>query len=279
MLDYDVVIVGGGPAGLTAGLHLSQAGHRALLLEREFFGGNLKNVDVVEDYDELPAHMTGAQLAAEMTERAAAGGLRLEQAEVTGLEVFSSTRWVGCDDGRGYSAAVVIVATGTHFRRLGIPGEDRLLGRGVIDCTPCDGGFFIGKAVVVCGSDDHALADARYLERLGVRVTLLSERIEAIVGSDRVESVAFTDASTGRQKTLPVEGVVIRAGSEPNAGFLGDVVDLDPTGHVITTGVETSASHVLAAGDVRRGSRPRIAAAVEDGTAAARCAEALLLST
>src|SRR5205807_1045525 len=91
VLDYDVVIVGGGPAGLTAGLHLSQAGHRALLLEREFFGGNLKNVDVVEDYDELPAHMTGAQLAAEMTERAAASGLRLEQAEVTGLEVFSST--------------------------------------------------------------------------------------------------------------------------------------------------------------------------------------------
>jgi thioredoxin reductase (NADPH) len=278
VLDYDVIIVGGGPAGLTAGSHLSRAGHRALLLEREFYGGNLKNVDVVEEDDELPPGTAGAELAAQMAERAIASGLRLQQAEVTGLELFSSTRWVGCDDGRGYSAAVVIVATGTHFRKLGIPGEDRLLGRGVIDCTPCDGGFFRERAVAVCGSGDHALADARYLEKLGARVTLLSQRIEAILGTDRVEGVTFIDASTGRQETLRVDGVVIRVGSEPNAAFLADVVDLDPAGYVIATGAETSASHVMAAGDVRHGSHPRIAAAVADGTTAARRAEARLLS-
>jgi thioredoxin reductase (NADPH) len=293
VFDYDVVVVGGGPAGLTAGLHLSQARHRALLLEKELYGGNLKNVEVIEDYP-LPAGTTGAQLASQMAEQAAACGLRLQEAEVTGIEVFSSTRWVGCDGGRGYSAAVVIVATGTHFGKLGIPGEDRLLGRGVVDCTPCDGPFFRGRAVAVCGSDEHALADALYLAKLGASVTLLTTSadlrvppgidvrsgvsVQAILGADRVEGVALTDTTSGREETMSVDGVVVRVGSEPNTSFLADVVDLDPTGRVITAGVETSAPQVLAAGDVRARSRPRIAAAVADGTAAALRAEALLLS-
>jgi thioredoxin reductase (NADPH) len=299
VFDYDVVIIGGGPAGLTAGRRLSEAGRRTLLLERELFGGNLENVDEIEG-------TTGAQLAAELSERAAAAGLRMEEAEATSVEAFSSTRWVGCDGGRGYSAGVVIVAAGTRFRRLGLPGEEALRGRGVIDCVPCDAGFFAGRAVAVCGSDDHALAEALYLARLASRVTVLTrsrellargearERVladsrievrcgtsvDAILGSEQVEGLAITDVASGRRETLGVEGVVLRVGSEPNTELLDDVVDLDATGYVLTNdALETSAPHLLAAGDVRSGSPARYAAAVRDGLAAARRAEELLAAS
>jgi len=262
-------------------------------------------VDLVEDYPPLPTGTSGAQLASEMAEQAAGSGLRLQQAEVNGIEAFSSTRWVGFDGGSGYSAAVVIVAAGSRFKKLGVPGEEALRGRGVIDCTPCDGGFFRGRAVAVCGSDDHALADAVYLARLAARVTVLTRspdlradaarrqraldhpgievrcgtNVEAILGGDRVEGLALTDVATGRRETLGVEGVVVRVGSRPNTEFLADVVELDPGGRVVTSGgVETSTPGVLAVGDVRSGSRPRVAAAVDDGTAAALRAEQLLSS-
>lgn len=303
MLDYDVVVVGGGPAGLSAGLHSSRAGHRVLLLEKELFGGNLKNVDVVEDYPGSHGDVTGAQLATHMAEQATGSGVRLREAEVTGIEVFSSTRWVACEDGKGYSTAVVIVAAGSRFRKLGVPGEERLLGRGVIDCTPCDAGLFADRRVVVCGSDDHALLDAMYLAKFASRVTVmarnpvlrgspvLQERalanpriearcgasLEAILGTDRVEGVELTDAATGGRETLAVDGVVVRVGSEPSTDFLAGVVDLDPSGHVVTSAaLETSTAYLLAAGDVRSASRQRVAAAVEDGAAAARRAEELL---
>jgi thioredoxin reductase (NADPH) len=303
MLDYDVVIVGGGPAGLTAGFELSQGGYRTLVLERELFGGNLKNVDVIVDDPDHPEGVVGAQLATQLAERATQGGVQLREAEVSELEAFSSTRWVGCEGGKGFSANVVIVTTGSHFRKLGLPGEEQLRGRGVIDCTPCDAGFFAGRRVAVCGSDDHAVADALYLAKLTARVTLLTrspelrasgtslERmgsepsievrcgaaVDAVLGSDRVEGVALTDVGTGRTETLAVDGVVIRVGSAPNTAFLEDTIDLDPQGWIVTgEGLDTSTPYVLAAGDVRSGSPGRVAAAVREGAAAARRAEELL---
>ncbi|HYZ02117.1 MAG TPA: NAD(P)/FAD-dependent oxidoreductase [Candidatus Binatia bacterium] len=303
MLDYDVVIVGGGPAGLSAGFELSQGGYRTLVLERELFGGNLKNVDVIEDDPDHPEGVVGAQLATQLAERATQGGVQLREAEVSELEAFSSTRWVGCEGGKGFSANVVIVTTGSHFRTLGLPGEEQLRGRGVIDCTPCDAGFFAGRRVAVCGSDDHAVADALYLAKLTARVTLLTrspelrasgtflERmgsepsievrcgaaVDAVLGSDRVEGVALTDVGTGRTETLAVDGVVIRVGTEPNTAFMEDTIDLDPEGWIVTgERLDTSTPYVLAAGDVRSGSPGRVAAAVREGVAAARRAEELL---
>jgi thioredoxin reductase (NADPH) len=303
VFDYDVVIIGGGPAGLTAGHLLSRAGHRAVLLERGLYGGNLENVDVIEDHPGYPGGVTGAQLASELAERASGAGLALREAEVTEIEAFSSTRWVGCDGGGGFSAAVVVVAAGSRFRKLGVPGEDRLLGRGVINCTPCDGGLFAGRHVAVCGSGDHALADALYLAGLGVRVTIVTRStdlragaelrrrlvaggaieirrgvsVEAVVGTERVEGVTLADVATGERETLPVEGVVVRVGSEPNTGFLAGAVDLDAGGRVVTgAGLETTAPGVLAIGDVRSGARPRIAAALADAAAAVRRVEELL---
>jgi thioredoxin reductase (NADPH) len=175
----------------------------------------------------------------------------------------------------------------------------------VIDCTPCDAGLFRGRTVAVCGSDDHALADALYLARMAERVQVLAGspsllagrplreraaaqpriaircavRVEEILGADRVEGLMLADAATGAGERMPVDGVVVRVGSEPNTDAVADVVELDPGGRVVVNGaLETSAAFVLAAGDVRAGSRPRIAAAVGDGAAAALRAEELLAS-
>jgi thioredoxin reductase (NADPH) len=301
--DYDVVIIGSGPAGLTAGLHLSRAGRRTLLLERGTYGGSLEDVDVIEDYPGVGGGTTGAQLGSAMAEQAVAAGLELQQGEVTALELFSSGRWVVRDDGRSHSAGVVIVAAGTRFRKLGVPGEERLRGRGVIDCTPCDAGLFRGRPVAVCGADDHALADALYLATLAGRVEVLAPtasltagrllrdraaaapriaircavRLDEVLGAERVEGLALTDVATGASETLAVEGVVVRVGSEPNTDGFADVLDVDGEGRVVVNGaLETSAPFVLAAGDVRAGSRPRVAAAVGDGAAAAMRAEELL---
>jgi thioredoxin reductase (NADPH) len=299
--DYDVVIAGSGPAGLTAGLHLSRAGRRTLLLERATYGGRLQDVDVVEDYPGVPEGTTGAQLGARMAEQAVAAGLDLQQGEVTAIELFTRGRWVVRDDGRSHSAGVVIVAAGSRFRKLGVPGEERLRGRGVIDCTPCDAGLFRGRRVAVCGADDHALSDALYLATLVAGVTVLvpgpaltagqplrdrvtadariavryGARVDAILGGERVEGVSLDGAA----ETLAVDGVVVRVGSEPNTDGVADVLDLDAGGRIVVNGaLETSAPFVLAAGDVRSGARPRIAAAVGDGAAAALRAEELLSS-
>jgi thioredoxin reductase (NADPH) len=297
VFDYEVVIVGGGPAGLTAGLHLARGGYRTLILERDLFGGNLQHTARIHDYPGFPAGITGAQLAAQMVEQAEVSGARFEHAEVSGIEVFSRSRWVACEDGRGFSGGVVILAGGSRLKKLGIQNEERLRGRGVIDCTPCDGGFFVGQPVVVYGSNDHALEDALYLAGMGAQVTVLvpgdqleasggtraldgltlryGMSIEGIVGSDRVEAVVCADRATNQQTRVPARGLAIRVGSEPNTSGFADVVELDPHGRVLVNlNLETSARYVLACGDIRVGARSSVATAVGDGAAAAgRAAE------
>jgi thioredoxin reductase (NADPH) len=290
------VIVGSGPAGLTAGLHLSRAGHRALVLEKELYGGNLQHTGQIDDYPGYPDGIAGAQLAGQMIEQATASGVTLNQGEVTGVELFSGSRWVACSDGRGFSCGVVILACGTHYTRLGLVNEEKLRGRGVVDCTPCDAGFFVNRDVVVYGSNDYALRDALYLFEVGARVTLLSPddnvqvrdfrfrvyrgvRLDAIVGSDRVEGVRYSVLANGAQEHLPAAGVLIRIGTEPSTDGLQDVVELDSAHHVIANAqLETSAPHVLACGDVRSGARQTIAAAIDEGARAAARARELLSS-
>jgi len=301
--DYDIVIVGSGPAGLTAGLHLTRAGRNALVLERDLFGGNLQHADRIDDYPAFPDGISGADLAGKLIDEATSNGVTIEQAEVSGVELFSRSRWVACSDGRGFSCGVVILAGGTHYQKLGLPNEDKLRGRGVVDCTPCDGGFFVDRDVVVYGSTDYALRDALYLADLGSRVTVLAPerevpstsswlarvesnaairlrrgvRLDAILGTDRLEGVSCSTLEGNGQERVDAYGLLVRIGMKPSTEMLQDVVDLDPDGYVVANEqLETSASFVLACGDIRTGSGRSVATAVEDGAkAAARAAELL----
>ncbi len=298
MPDFEVVIIGGGPAGLTAGAHLARAGHRTLILERELFGGNLQHAAQIDDYSAYPDGITGANLAAALIEDATAAGATLEQGEMSALELFSRSRWVALEDGRGFSCNVVVLTCGSRFERVGLVNEDRLRGRGVIDCTPCDGGFFIGQPVAIYGATPYAVDDAEYLANLGAQVTVLvpqdaadvaprkdlvgvgwryDMRLDEIVGDERVEAIVVTDRAAGTSETLPVRGVAIRLGMVPNADGLGDLVACDADGRVVVDErLETSAPFVLAGGDVRSGSTSRVASAIEDGRQAAQRAAALL---
>jgi thioredoxin reductase (NADPH) len=290
MPDYAVVVVGGGPAGLTAALQLAQAGHPTIVLEREMFGGNLQHTARVDDYSAYPDGITGALLAAEMIERATSAGVVLEQADVTALELFSRSRWVACADGRGFSCKVVILAGGTRYQQLGLPNEERLRGRGVIDCTPCDGGFFVGEHVAVYGSSRYAILDAAYLADLGAKVTWLTPdanvqaantgidvrggvQLVGILGEDRVAAIVCTDTATRAQEKLAVRGVAIRTGSVPNTEVVSDVVECAADGRImVDDDMATSTTYVLACGDIRAGTRGGVAAAVEDSTRAAHAA-------
>jgi thioredoxin reductase (NADPH) len=303
-MDYDVAIVGGGPAGLTAGLHLRLAGYRTVVLEKDMFGGALQHTDRLDDYPGFPDGISGAQLAGQMIEQATRRGVVLEQADVSGVELFSRSRWVACSDGRGFSCGVVILAGGMHATRLGLPNETRFVGRGVVDCTPCDGGFFVGQDVVVYGSTDHAVRDALYLTELGARVTLLAPDVELaaaagwrsrlaaeprikvrygvrltqIIGSDRAEAVHVSSADG--QEDIAARGVLVRIGLEPNTTELEDSVELGEDRRVIVNAqYETSADYVLACGDIRAGARQRVASAVGDGAAAAARAAEILEAT
>lgn len=303
MSDYDVVIIGGGPAGLTAGLYLSRARHRTLLLEKESFGGPILNVEWIENYPGFAEGVAGAQLASEMVTQATKYGLQLQQAEVLGIETYSSSRWVKCAGGSGYTATVIIIAGGARPKKLGVPGEEALQGKGVFNCAFCEGGRFTDKVVGVCGGGDSGITEALYLTKLASKVILfevlpsltataiLQERalsnpkldircgvkVEAICGDSQVEAIEFFEVGGGKKGTLKVDGVLVYVGLEPNTSYLRSIVPLDSQGQIIVNErMETETPYILAAGDIRNGSLRQITTAVGDGAIAAISAQRLL---
>ena len=302
MFDYDVVIIGGGPAGLTAGLYLGRAKRRTLLLGKEIFEGPVVNIEWIENYPGFADGVAGAQLVSEMVTQATKYGVQIEQAEVVGIELYTSSRWVKCADGSGYTTTVVIIAGGAHHKKLGVPGEEELRGKGVFNCALCDGGKFAEHVVAVCGGGDSGITEALYMTKLASKVivvelmpaltasAVLQERalanpkleirtgvkVEAIVGENQVEGVELVDAG-GQRETLKVDGVLVQVGVEPNTDYLKGIVPLDGQGRVIVNQrMETETPYILAAGDIRSGAPNQIITAAGDGATAAITAEKLL---
>jgi thioredoxin reductase (NADPH) len=243
------------------------------------------------------------QLANEMQGQAEKYGLKSEIARVSGLEIFSESRWVSCADGRGYTSAAVILAGGSRHKKLNVPGEDILHGKGVFSCAFCDGSQFGDRIVAVVGGGDSGITEALYMAKIASSVilieampkltatTILQERVnsnpkitvrcgmkmEAITGQNNVEAIEIKGIADGKKEALKVDGVLVQIGLDPNTDYLRDIVPLDDHGQIVVNDrMETGIPLVLAAGDIRNGSTGQVATAVGDGTTAAITAIKLL---
>ncbi len=296
MSDYDAIIIGGGPAGLTAGLYLSRANWKTLLLEKNCFGGYIMNIETIENYPGFPEGISGALLGSQMADQAEKFGLKMEMAEVTGLEIATTSKWVSCSDGNRYSADTVIIAGGSHLKKLGVPGEEELRGKGIISCALCDGQEFANKVIAVCGGGDAGVTEALYLSKLASKVNLVEfmpkltatsilqdrvasnpkievhvgTKVEAILGKDHVTGLEIRKSGNAKTEVLPVEGLLVHIGLDPNTGYLNGIVPLDGQRKItVSNKMETDLPGVFSAGDIRSGSYGQVCTAVGDGGTAA----------
>ncbi len=299
---WDVVIVGGGPAGLTAGIYTGRAQLKTLILEKGLPGGQIAQTEEVENYPGFPEGISGPELAQRMVQQAEKFGTRIVMEEVQGLEAEGDLfRVEGFE--RAYRARALILAMGASPRRLGVPGEDRFYGRGVSTCATCDGYFFRDKEVVVVGGGDAAVEEGLFLTRFARKVTLVHRRDELranksaqarafanprmhflfshivteILGEDEVKGVRLKNLKTGEESVFPTDGVFVFIGHEPNTAFLKGFVELRPDGYIaVRDEVYTSRPGVFAAGDVADPIYRQLTTSVGAGTRAAMAAERYL---
>lgn len=300
---YDVLIIGGGPAGLTAGLYTSRADLKTVLVESMMIGGQVITTTKIENYPGFPGGVDGPELMQRFHEHCQEFGLEIVQGEVQALRDLGATKEVTVD-GKLVQARAVIVTTGAEPRKLGIPGEKELVGRGVSYCATCDGAFFRNVPIAVVGGGDTAAEEALFLSRFASKVYLVHRRDalratrilqERIFANDKIEVVwdsvpeqvlsnnrgvsglEILNKVTGDKSVLDLEGVFFAIGVIPKAHFLADVLDLNEEGYIMTdTECRTSMPGVFAAGDVRNKMLKQIATAVGDGAVAAIAAEKYL---
>jgi thioredoxin reductase (NADPH) len=297
MQDYDIVIVGGGPGGLTSGLYASRAELKTVCLERLLPGGQIANTEWVEDYPGFEL-IGGAELARKMEEHARKFGLEIENDNVS--EIYSEGRYkiVKGDYGE-YRAKAVIVATGGQPRKLGVPGELEFAGKGVSYCAVCDGAFFKGVPIAVAGGGDSAVEEGLFLTKFGSKVYIIHRRgelraskiiqdrafknekvefiwnstIEQINGSTKVQSITVKNVQSNQKCNIDVGAVFPFIGFVPNSNLFRDAIRRDSMGYIITDeNMATSIQGIWAIGDVRKQLVKQVTNAVGDGTTAAMAA-------
>jgi thioredoxin reductase (NADPH) len=302
---HDVIIIGGGPAGMTAAVYAARARLDTLMIERLFPGGQLMISDHIENYPGYASGISGPELSAQMREQAEKFGMETLLAQVESVDLSGSEKIIVTSEGET-RAKTVIVATGASARRLNVPGEQEMLGRGVSYCATCDGAFFKDKDLAVIGGGDTAVEDSIFLTRYASKVSIIHRRdafraakiiqerafnnpkieivwntvVERIEGNHAVQKVRTRNLVNNELGEIPVDGVFVLIGAEPELGFLNGVLETDSGGYLITDeNMLTNIPGVYAAGDIRQKILRQIVTACADGATAAMSAEKYIEAT
>lgn len=297
--NYDTIIIGGGPAGLSAGIYAMRARLNTVLIEKYIPGGQMIVTDFVENYPGFPEGVGGPDLSAAMELQARRLGLEIMAAEVLSVDFTGTEKIVTTSEGELRSPTIIISAGATP-RRLGVHGEGRLTGKGVSYCATCDGAFFRDKEIAVVGGGNTAVQDAVFLTRFASKVTIIHRRdalratkilqerafknpkiefawnsvVAQVNGEHKVGGIVIESVDDHSQRTIPVDGVFVLIGTHPNTEFLRGIVTLDPAGYVITDEeMQTNVPGVYAAGDCRRKTLRQMVTAASDGAISAVAAE------
>lgn len=295
MSKKDLIIIGGGPAGLSAGIYGARAKLDVLLVERAIPGGLAASTEVIENYPGFSEEIGGFELMSRMEAQARRFGLEQAQANISELKCNDAGFVVKSDNSILQSRAVIL-ATGTKPQLLNVPGEDELCGRGVSYCATCDGAFFMDKTIAVVGGGDAAVEEAMFLTRFARKIFLIHRRgelratkivqqrvmkndkieflwhsaVKKIIGQTVVESLLIEDVRTKKTSQVDVEGIFIYAGQQPNSHLIEGLAELDEQGYVVTDeNMGTQCPGLFAAGDVRKKLLRQVVTAVSDGAIAA----------
>ena len=293
--DYDVLIIGAGLAGLTAGIYSARYGLSTGVIEQMMGGAQIINLEKIENFPGFPEGISGAELGPAAQEQAMNAGAEFIMAEASRVRRDGYYQVVSSDAG-DYRAKAVIVAAGSSLRNLGIPGEEEFNGRGVSHCATCDGPMFMGETVGVVGGGDSAADEALTLTEYAGKVMLLHRRdelraqkvlqdrlirnpkieivwnaaVQEVIGEDTVSGVKARNVVTNLEEVISLTGLFVYVGLEPNSALVRGLADLDNAGHIkVNLSMETSAPGVYAVGDIRQSSARQLAASAGDGATAA----------
>jgi thioredoxin reductase (NADPH) len=300
---YDAIIIGGGPAGLTAGIYLSRARMSTLLIEKALPGGQAILTEIIENYPGFPHGIAGPELMQKMEEQAVRFGLKIEYGEVAEVKIKEGkedkVKMVKINN-KEYKTLTIVLASGAEASKLEVPGEEELRGRGVSYCATCDAPFFKDQKIVVVGGGDTAIEEALYLTKFVQEVTIihrrdrlratkiLQERVFAnkkinfawdsvvtkILGKEKVESVLVQNKKTYEEKEISCQGVFVFVGNVPNSKFLNESIKLDLKGYILTDdNMMTSQDGIYACGDVRKKLLRQVVTACGEGATAAFVAQ------
>ncbi|MCL5024946.1 MAG: FAD-dependent oxidoreductase [Chloroflexi bacterium] len=303
-LFYDLVIIGGGPAGLTAAIYTAREGIETLLVEKSSFGGQPGSTERIDNFPGFPEGIGGADFVERLVEQCRRYGAELVSAtEAVAIGADGNERWVKLASGTEVRCWAVLIAVGSLYRHLGVPGEEQFLGSGIHFCATCDGPFYRGKEVLVVGGGNTAVQAAIFLTKFASRVLLVTHgsdlsaskivqeaafrlpKIEVIYDNDidefrgdgRLNTVVLHNVKTGHRREIHPDGAFVFIGLQPNTDWLKGTIELDEAGFIVTSQImQTNLPGVFAAGDVRSGSTKQLVSAAGEGATAALMARQYL---
>jgi len=290
---YDVIIIGAGPGGMTAGIYAARAGYKTMILETGAPGGQASTTETIENYPGFPGGVSGPELMMKFYEQTVSFGVEMDFQHVTSIEAEGNIKKVSAGD-TTYEAQSIIIASGARPRVLGVKGEGKLRGKGVSYCATCDGFFFKDREVAVVGGGDTAIEEALYLTKICSKVTVIHRRgelratkivqdralknekinfiwdsvVDGIIGENSLTALSLHNVKTQERELLKVDGVFIFVGYIPNSDYLPSSISLDQWGYVLADDhLQTNIPGVFTVGDIRQKNLRQVATAVGDGAA------------